>query len=140
MALGELKPSQKHNLTTFLRLVGCSVQGERLGSQDVVDNQKLFSTAFFLVSALAGMDQREKKGRNAVALKLLCLLCGRFGYHLFKQCREDKQESLQHCHEVMDLLLASSTLLERTFFPLPGRAVCRHTPSPTQETTSPDSL
>ena len=40
----------------------------------------------------------------------------------------------------MDLLLASSTLLERTFFPLPGRAVCRHTPSPRQETTSPDSL
>lgn len=140
MALGELKPSQKHNLTTFLRLAGCSVQGERLGSEDVVNNQKLFSTAYFLVSALAGMDQRKKKGRNAVALKLLCLLCGRFGSHLFKQCREHKQESLQHCHEVMDLLLAASTLLERTFFPVPGRAVCRHTPSPRQETTSPDSL
>lgn len=80
MALGELKLSQQHNLTTFLRLAGCSVQGERPGSEDVVHNQKLFSTAYFLVSALAGMDQKKKKkGGNVLALKLLCLLCGKFG-------------------------------------------------------------
>lgn len=61
VALGELKLSQQHNLTTFLRLAGCSVQGERPGSEYVVRNQKLFSTAYFLVSALAGMDQKKKK-------------------------------------------------------------------------------
>ena len=68
VTLGELKPSQQHNLTTFLRLAGCSVQGECPGSEDVVNNQKLFSTAYFLVSALAGMDQ--KKGKKCCCLKI----------------------------------------------------------------------
>uniref|UniRef100_A0A8C6D3D6 Gasdermin E n=1 Tax=Moschus moschiferus TaxID=68415 RepID=A0A8C6D3D6_MOSMO len=66
VTLGELKPSQKHNLTTFLRLAGCSMQGERLGSEDVVNNQKLFSTAYLLVSALAEMPD------NAAALLGTC--------------------------------------------------------------------
>ncbi|KAB0344585.1 hypothetical protein FD754_021511 [Muntiacus muntjak] len=66
VTLGELKPSQQHNLTTFLRLAGCSVQGECLGSEDVVNNQKLFSTAYFLVSALAEMPD------NAAALLGTC--------------------------------------------------------------------
>ena len=55
--LGELKPPQKQNLMAFLQLVGCSMQGECLGPQGVVSNQKLFSTAYFLVSALAGMEE-----------------------------------------------------------------------------------
>ena len=69
VTLGELKPPQQHNLTTFLRLAGCSVQGECPGSEDVVNNQKLFSTAYCLVSALAGMDQK-KKGKKCCCLEI----------------------------------------------------------------------
>ncbi|KAF6085922.1 gasdermin E [Phyllostomus discolor] len=50
----------------FLQLVGCSVQGECPGPQGVVSNQKLFSTAYFLVSALAEMPD------NAAALLGTC--------------------------------------------------------------------
>ncbi|XP_024418892.2 gasdermin-E [Desmodus rotundus] len=64
--LGELKPPQKQNLMAFLQLVGCSMQGECLGPQGVVSNQKLFSTAYFLVSALAEMPD------NAAALLGTC--------------------------------------------------------------------
>lgn len=53
--LGELKPPQRQNLTAFLRLVGCSVQGRQLGPEGAVSDRKLFSTAYFLVSALAEM-------------------------------------------------------------------------------------
>ncbi|EGV94732.1 Non-syndromic hearing impairment protein 5-like [Cricetulus griseus] len=51
----ELTDSQQQDLTAFLKLVGCRVQGERPGPQDEVSNQKLFATAYFLVSALAEM-------------------------------------------------------------------------------------
>ncbi|KAF6085926.1 gasdermin E [Phyllostomus discolor] len=64
--LGELKPPQRKNLMAFLQLVGCSVQGECPGPQGVVSNQKLFSTAYFLVSALAEMPD------NAAALLGTC--------------------------------------------------------------------
>lgn len=66
---GELKPSQQQDLTAFLRLVGYSVQSGCPGPEDAVSNQKLFSTAYFLVSALAGM---EKGRQTGVARKLLC--------------------------------------------------------------------
>lgn len=53
--LGALKPPQQQDLTAFLRLVGCSMQqGECPHPEDAVSNQKLFSVAYFLVSALAG--------------------------------------------------------------------------------------
>ncbi|XP_036897177.1 gasdermin-E [Sturnira hondurensis] len=64
--LGELKPPQRQNLTAFLQLVGCSVQGECPDPQGVVSNQKLFATAYFLVSALAEMPD------NAAALLGTC--------------------------------------------------------------------
>ena len=82
MALGELKLSQQHNLTTFLRLAGCSVQGERPGSEYVVRNQKLFSTAYFLVSALAGMDQK-KKGKKCTCLEIALLTVWEIWYIRF---------------------------------------------------------
>nr|XP_012628783.1 non-syndromic hearing impairment protein 5 [Microcebus murinus] len=60
--LAELTPPRQQNLTTFLRLVGCSVQGP----EDAVSNQRLFATAYFLVSALAEMPD------NAVVLLGTC--------------------------------------------------------------------
>lgn len=64
--LGELKPLQEQVLTAFLGLVGCSMQGGCPGLQDAISNQKLFSTAYFLVSALAEMPD------NAAALLGTC--------------------------------------------------------------------
>lgn len=64
--LGELKSPQQQDLTAFLRLVGYSVRGKCLGPEDVVSNQKLFSIAYFLVSALAEMPD------NAAALLGTC--------------------------------------------------------------------
>ncbi|XP_051008350.1 gasdermin-E [Acomys russatus] len=55
LAMEELTGRQQQDLTGFLQLVGCRVQGERPGPQDEVRNQKLFATAYFLVSALAEM-------------------------------------------------------------------------------------
>ncbi|XP_034876652.1 gasdermin-E isoform X2 [Mirounga leonina] len=51
--LGELKPPQQQNVMAFLCLVGYGVQGGCPGLADTLSNQKLFSTAYFLVSALA---------------------------------------------------------------------------------------
>uniref|UniRef100_A0A8C3VJI8 Gasdermin E n=1 Tax=Catagonus wagneri TaxID=51154 RepID=A0A8C3VJI8_9CETA len=64
--LGELKPSQQQNLMAFLQLVGCSMQDGVLGPEDLVGNQQLFTTAYFLVSALAEMPD------NAAALLGTC--------------------------------------------------------------------
>lgn len=58
LAMEELTDRQQQDLTTFLQLVGCRVQGERPGPQDEVSNQKLFATAYFLVSALAEMPDK----------------------------------------------------------------------------------
>ncbi|CAO2603815.1 Gsdme [Lemmus lemmus] len=57
LAMEELTDSQQQDLTAFLQLVGYRVQGERPGPQDEVRNQKLFATAYFLVSALAEMPE-----------------------------------------------------------------------------------
>ncbi|KAG3278019.1 DFNA5, deafness associated tumor suppressor [Ictidomys tridecemlineatus] len=65
-AMAELKPPQQQDLTAFLRLVGCRIQGEHPGPEDKVSNQKLFATAYFLVSALAEMPD------NAVSLLGTC--------------------------------------------------------------------
>lgn len=74
---GELKPPQQQDLIAFLSLVGYRVQGGCPDQEDAISNQKLFSTAYFLVSALAGTE----KERNAViALKLLCLLLCKIWY------------------------------------------------------------
>lgn len=67
MAMEELTGSQKQDLTAFLKLVGYRVQGEHPGPQDEVSNQKLFATAYFLVSALAGMETKTKKSRTMPA-------------------------------------------------------------------------
>ncbi|XP_020034992.2 gasdermin-E [Castor canadensis] len=66
LVMGELKPPQLQDLTAFLQLVGCMVQGEHPGPQDEVSNQKLFATAYFLVSALSEMPD------NATALLGTC--------------------------------------------------------------------
>lgn len=55
LAMEELTGSQQQDLTGFLQLVGCKVQGEHPGPKDEISNQKLFATAYFLVSALAEM-------------------------------------------------------------------------------------
>lgn len=68
LAMEELTDSQQQDLTAFLKLVGCRVQGERPGPQDEVSNQKLFATAYFLVSALAGMETKTKKNRATSAM------------------------------------------------------------------------
>ncbi|XP_053464855.1 gasdermin-E isoform X2 [Nycticebus coucang] len=85
--LGELKPSQKQELTAFLRLVGCSVEGP----EDAVSNQRLFATAYFLVSALAEMPD------NAVAvlgtcckLQIIPTLC-----HLLQALSDDGVSDLE---------------------------------------------
>lgn len=76
LAMKELTDSQQQDLTAFLQLVGCRVQGERPGPKDEVSNQKLFATAYFLVSALAGMETKTKKNRatSAMAGKWYCFL------------------------------------------------------------------
>ncbi|KAM5271792.1 gasdermin-E [Ctenodactylus gundi] len=66
LAIGELKPHQQQDLTAFLQLAGCKIQGECPGPEDEVSNQKLFATAYFLVSALAEMPD------NAAALLGIC--------------------------------------------------------------------
>lgn len=73
----------------FLQLAGCSVQGGVPGPEDVVSNRKLFSTAYLLVSALAGMEKRQKRSCLGVALLTLWKMwCIEFP---FKQDREAKQ-------------------------------------------------
>lgn len=76
LAMEELTDRQQQDLTTFLQLVGCRIQGERPGPQDAVSNQKLFATAYFLVSALAGMETETKKNRvmSAMTGKWCCFL------------------------------------------------------------------
>ncbi|XP_004626528.1 gasdermin-E [Octodon degus] len=66
LAMRALKAPQQQDLTAFLQLVGCSIQGECPSPEDEVSNQKLFATAYFLVSALAEMPD------NAAALLGIC--------------------------------------------------------------------
>ncbi|KAM4874208.1 gasdermin-E isoform 1-T2 [Thomomys bottae] len=66
LAVGGLKAAQQQDLTAFLGLVGCRVQSECPGPEDKISNQKLFATAYFLVSALAEMPD------NVAALLSTC--------------------------------------------------------------------
>lgn len=89
---GELKPSQQQDLAAFLRLVGYSVQSGCPGPEDAVSNQKLFSTAYFLVSALAGMDgERKADWRCSEAALLTAVGGGCRQSPPSQQCGEDKE-------------------------------------------------
>ncbi|XP_013366054.1 PREDICTED: non-syndromic hearing impairment protein 5 isoform X2 [Chinchilla lanigera] len=85
LAMGELKPPQQQDLTALLQLVGCRIRGERPGPEDEVNNQKLFATAYFLVSALAEMPD------NAAALLGMCCKLRIIPalYHLLRALSED---------------------------------------------------
>ncbi|EHB07139.1 Non-syndromic hearing impairment protein 5 [Heterocephalus glaber] len=85
LAVGELKPPQQQDLMAFLQLVGCRIQGECPGPEDEVSNQKLFATAYFLVSALAEMPD------NAAALLGICCKLQIIPtlYHLLRALSDD---------------------------------------------------
>ncbi|KAM6152547.1 gasdermin-E [Erethizon dorsatum] len=86
LAMGQLKPSQQQDLMAFLQLVGCRIQGECPGPEDEVSNQKLFATAYFLVSALAEMPD------NAAALLGICCKLQIIPtlYHLLRALSDDE--------------------------------------------------
>ncbi|XP_068406112.1 gasdermin-E isoform X2 [Eschrichtius robustus] len=89
--LGKLKPSQQRDLVAFLRLVGYSVQGECPGPEDVVHNQKLLSTAYFLVSALAEMpDNAAVLLGTCCKLQIIPTLC-----HLLHALSDDGVSDLE---------------------------------------------
>ncbi|XP_067602631.1 gasdermin-E [Pseudorca crassidens] len=89
--LGKLKPSQQRDLVAFLRLVGYSVQGECPGPEDVVHNQKLLSTAYFLVSALAEMpDNAAGLLGTCCKLRIIPTLC-----HLLRALSDDGVSDLE---------------------------------------------
>ncbi|XP_060012040.1 gasdermin-E [Lagenorhynchus albirostris] len=89
--LGKLKPSQQRDLVAFLRLVGYSVQGECPGPEDVVHNQKLLSTAYFLVSALAEMpDNAAGLLGTCCKLQIIPTLC-----HLLRALSDDGVSDLE---------------------------------------------
>ncbi|XP_019299168.2 gasdermin-E [Panthera pardus] len=67
--LGKLTPPQQQDLMAFLCLVGYRMQGKCPGPEDAISNQELFSTAYFLVSALAEMPDNA-----AVLLGACCKL------------------------------------------------------------------
>ncbi|KAK1334829.1 hypothetical protein QTO34_004399 [Cnephaeus nilssonii] len=76
---GGAEAPQRQNLTAFLRLVGCSVQGGHPGPAGAVSDQKLFSTAYLLVSALAEMpDNGAPLLGTCCELQIIPALC-----HLF---------------------------------------------------------
>ncbi|KAM7121142.1 gasdermin-E isoform 1-T2 [Molossus nigricans] len=89
--LGELKPPQRQNLTAFLQLVGCSVQGGRLGLEGAGSKQQLFSTAYFLVSALAEMpDNTATLLGTCWELQVIPTLC-----HLLRALSADGESDLE---------------------------------------------
>ncbi|XP_032160672.1 gasdermin-E isoform X1 [Mustela erminea] len=90
--LGELKPPQQQDLTAFLCLVGYRVQGGRPGLEDAVSNQKLFSTAYFLVSALAEMPDNAAALLGACCkLQIIPSLC-----HLLRALSDDGISDLEN--------------------------------------------
>ncbi|XP_003467957.1 gasdermin-E isoform X2 [Cavia porcellus] len=91
LAMEELKHPQQQNVKDFLHLVGCRIQGDCPGPEDEVSNQKLFATAYFLVSALAEMPD------NAVALLGICckLQIIPILYHLLRALSDDGVCDLQ---------------------------------------------
>ncbi|XP_032728902.1 gasdermin-E [Lontra canadensis] len=90
--LGELKPPQQQDLTAFLCLVGYRVQGGCPGLEDAVSNQKLFSTAYFLVSALAEMPDNAGALLGACCkLQIIPSLC-----HLLRALSDDGISDLEN--------------------------------------------
>ncbi|XP_008839709.1 gasdermin-E [Nannospalax galili] len=90
-ALEELTVSQQQDLTTFLQLVGCRVLSERPGPQDGVSNQKLFTAAYFLVSALAEMpDNATALLGTCCKLHIIPMLC-----HLLHALSDDGVSDLE---------------------------------------------
>ncbi|XP_060052056.1 gasdermin-E [Erinaceus europaeus] len=89
--LGELKPPQEEHLMNFLRLVGYSVQGRCPGPRGAVSNQKLFSTAYFLVSALAEMpDNAAALLGTCCKLQIISVLC-----HMLRALSNDGVSDLE---------------------------------------------
>ncbi|XP_039718498.1 gasdermin-E isoform X3 [Pteropus medius] len=117
---GELKPSQQQDLMAFLRLVGYSMQSGCPGPEDAVSNQKLFSTAYFLVSALAEMpDNAAALLGTCCKLQLIPTLC-----HLLHVLSADGESDLEDAalaplrdterFEIVQRLLAAADInLER---------------------------
>ncbi|XP_037692845.1 gasdermin-E [Choloepus didactylus] len=89
--LAELEPPQQKNLTTFLRLVGYSLQGGSRGQEDIVSNQKLFTAAYVLVSALAEMpDNVAALLGTCCKLQIIPALC-----HLLYDLSDDGVSDLE---------------------------------------------
>nr|XP_004652861.1 gasdermin-E isoform X2 [Jaculus jaculus] len=90
-AVEELTPPRQQDLSAFLRLVGCKVLGEHPGPQDEVSNQKLFATAYFLVSALAEMpDNAAVLLGTCCKLQMISTLC-----HLLYTLSDDGESDLE---------------------------------------------
>ncbi|XP_034876651.1 gasdermin-E isoform X1 [Mirounga leonina] len=90
--LGELKPPQQQNVMAFLCLVGYGVQGGCPGLADTLSNQKLFSTAYFLVSALAEMPDNAAALLGACCkLQIIPTLC-----HLLRALSDDGVSDLEN--------------------------------------------
>lgn len=117
---GELKPSQQQDLMAFLQLVGYSMQSGCPGPEDAVSNQKLFSTAYFLVSALAEMpDNAAALLGTCCKLQIIPTLC-----HLLHVLSADGESDLEDAalaplrdterFEIVQRLLAAADInLER---------------------------
>lgn len=90
--LGALKPPQQQDLTAFLQLVGCSTQqGGCPRPEDAVSNQKLFSVAYLLVSALAEMpDNAAALLGTCCELQIIPTLC-----HLLRVLSADGESDLE---------------------------------------------
>lgn len=89
--LGALKPPQQQDLTAFLQLVGCGVRGECPCPLDAVSNLKLFSVAYFLVSALAEMpDNAAALLGTCCQLQIIPTLC-----HLLRVLSVDGESDLE---------------------------------------------
>lgn len=115
------------------------MQGGCPGLQDAISNWKLFSTAYFLVSALAGMG----KEKEMLLLPWNCFgyYCGRFWYMWFRPV--EQCSGLQKWKAEQAYVIAMNThrlvhegsrrhspALSREHFSFlsSGRAACRHIP------------
>uniref|UniRef100_U3DKE8 Non-syndromic hearing impairment protein 5 isoform a n=1 Tax=Callithrix jacchus TaxID=9483 RepID=U3DKE8_CALJA len=90
VVLGELMPRQQQDVMAFLQLVGCSLQGERPGPEDA-GSKRLFTTAYFLVSALAEMpDNAAALLGTCYKLQIIPTLC-----HLLRALSDDGVSDLE---------------------------------------------
>ncbi|XP_041612889.1 gasdermin-E-like [Vulpes lagopus] len=89
---GELKPPQQQDLMAFLSLVGYRVQGGCPDQEDAISNQKLFSAAHFLVSALAEMPDNVAALLGACCrLQIIPTLC-----HLLRALSDNGVSDLEN--------------------------------------------